>query len=135
MNKKWIEKIRRKKSEAGKPEGRQSKKRESKSKKQKKEETREEEQERIRQRLRLHVKELTEEMNLRLVLDLQSEVESENLLEEMWLWVESISVVYMEFPQKKRKRFFRPFPQIGSRVREAGKKCYSLMPRCLRRGI
>ena len=107
MNKKWIEIVRRKKSEAGKPEGKQSKKRKSESK-----------------RLRLHVKELTEEMNLRLVLDLQSEVENENLLEEMWLWVESISVVYMEFPKKKRKRFFRPFPKIGSRIRETGKKCY-----------
>ncbi len=125
MNKKWIEKIRRKRSEADRSEGKRFRKGESESKKQKKGETREEEQERIRQMLRLHVKELTEEMNLRLVLDLQSEMENRNLLKEMWLWVESISVVYMEFPQKRKKQFFRQFLKIGSRVREVGKKYYN----------
>ncbi len=132
MNKKW-QKIRRKKSGAEKPKGKETEKEtektesvwKEKKKKPEKEESQEEEQERIRQKLRLHVKELTEEMNLRLVLDLQSEMENGNLPEEMWLWVDSISVVYMEFPQKRKKPFFLPFLKIGSMVRKAGKRCYN----------
>ena len=115
MNKKWLTNTGRKRN-ANKT---------SKNRKQKKEENQEEEQERIRQKLRLHVKELTEEMNLRLVLDLQSEVEKGNLPEEMWMWVDSIRVVYMEFPQKRKRLFFRLFREIRNKVRKAGKLYYS----------
>lgn len=62
-----------------------------------------EEQERIRQKIFLHAEELAEEMNLRIMMDLQPDAECWRAGKKMWIWVESINIIGLEFPSKTKK--------------------------------
>ncbi len=77
-------------------------------KRKEKERLRREEQERIRQKIFLHAEELAEEMNLRLMLDLQSDAELRNAGGEMWVWVDSVNIIGLEFLPKRKKSVFNP---------------------------